>query len=174
MRVGRRRVLQSALGAGALALGLGAQWWWRTAAPENIAAQILASSFQDFSGRPQTLAAYRGQVLILNYWATWCPPCREELPLLNKVQQDYAANGVQVVGIAIDRIDNIRQFTKTMALNYPQLIGGIDTVEQSRLAGNQAGALPFTLFFNRQGQIAHRVQGAVTAANLNAEIVRLL
>lgn len=140
----------------------------------DVAATILDSRLTDLEGSPQSLARFRGKVLIVNYWATWCEPCREEIPLFVRLQRELGAKGVQFAGIAIDQPEKVRDFAKEFQVNYPMLIAGIDAVELSRKAGNKAGVLPYTLVFNRSGAIAASLVGGITEARMREQLRPLL
>lgn len=141
---------------------------------DDVAAAILGSTLQSLDGAPQTLAGLRGRILVINYWATWCAPCREEIPLFVRLQQEYAAKNVQFVGIAVDQADKVRSFAKEFNINYPLLIAGLDAVELSRKAGNKAGVLPYTLILDRSGKIAAGLVGGISEARMRAQLTPLL
>jgi thiol-disulfide isomerase/thioredoxin len=129
---------------------------------------ILAAAFPDLNGQRQALSQWRGKVLVLNFWATWCPPCREEIPGFMKLQRELADNGVQVVGIAIDRGDNVNDFAREFGINYPLLLGEDTAFElQSRL-GNRSGELPFTVVIDANGRPLSRHLGALSTDQLRA------
>lgn len=98
-----------------------------------------------------------GKVVVLNFWATWCPPCRAETPAFVELQEKYAAAGVQFVGVAIDEKSKVQDFIDTYGVNYPILVGDQQAVEIAKGYGNRFGALPYTVIINRQGDI-HFVQ----------------
>lgn len=118
--------------------------------------------FPDLSGRQHGVAEWRGKVLVLNFWATWCPPCREEIPELIALQKQYAEKGLQVVGIAIEELDPVREFVDFVDMNYPVLIAGDAGLALTRQLGNVLGAVPYTLVVDRQGRIVYGQPGQVT------------
>ena len=140
----------------------------------DAAAAILGSTLQSLDGVPQTLAGLRGKILVINYWATWCAPCREEIPLFVRLQQEYETKGVQFVGIAVDQADKVREFAQEFNINYPLLIAGLDAVELSRKAGNKAGVLPYTLVLDRTGKMAASLVGGLSEARMRAQLAPLL
>ena len=140
----------------------------------DVAEAILASRFTGLDGTPQSLAVFRGNVLVVNYWATWCAPCREEIPMFVRLQREYAAKGLQFVGIAVDQVDKVREFAKEFVINYPLLIAGLEAVELSRRAGNKAGVLPYTLVMDRQGRIAASLVGGITEERMRSTLLPLL
>jgi len=113
-------------------------------------------------------------VLVVNFWATWCAPCREEMPEFVRAQSEYGARGLQFVGIAVDQADKVEQFSKEFGLNYPSLIGGYGAVELSKTLGNRLAALPFTIVVDRQGRIAHTQLGPLKPDKLRAIVDKLL
>ncbi|KPJ87757.1 MAG: hypothetical protein AMJ53_17640, partial [Gammaproteobacteria bacterium SG8_11] len=96
---------------------------------------------------------------VLNFWATWCPPCRKETPMFVELQEQWGAQGLQFVGVAIDEINKVKEFMDTYGVNYPMLIGVDDAIEISKAYGNRFGALPYTVIIDRNGDIAHVQRG---------------
>jgi thiol-disulfide isomerase/thioredoxin len=137
-------------------------------------APLLAVSLPDATGREQPLAQWKGKVLVVNFWATWCAPCREEMPEFVRVQREFADKGVQFVGIAADSADKVSQFAQEVALNYPALIGGYGALDLSRTLGNNLMALPFTVVVDRSGRIVHTQLGPLREAKLRSLINGLL
>lgn len=147
----------------------------QSAAPKvNPADVLLELSLPDLENKPQRLNQWRGKVMVVNLWATWCAPCREEIPMFIKMQQKYRAQGLQFIGISIDQTDKTSEFSRNFEINYPSLIGTIDTVEISHQAGNTRRVLPFTIIFDRKGQIAATELGGLTQEKLEAIVNPLL
>ena len=150
---------------------------WRTA-PQHEAANAVAalnsSALADLDGKPQSVAQWRGKVLVVNFWATWCAPCREEIPLLMKLQKKYESRGLQLVGIAVDQPEKVRAYAAELGMNFPILMGGIEAMDLARALGNRAGVLPFTLVLDREGAIALRQVGIVKEAPMEALLSSLL
>ena len=113
-------------------------------------------------------------MLVVNFWATWCAPCREEMPDLVRAQKEYGAKGLQIVGIAADDAGKVQQFAKEIDLNYPALIGGYAAIDLSKDLGNNLVALPFTLILDRQGKVAYTHLGPVKPDKLRDVITGLL
>ena len=167
----RNRVLIGAAAILALAAGIGFALFDR--APADATA-LLAMSLPDSSGRPQPLAQWQGKVLVVNFWATWCAPCRDEMPDLVRAQKEYGPKGLQIVGIAADDAGKVQQFAKEIELNYPALIGGYAAIDLSKDLGNNLVALPFTLVLDRHGKVAYTHLGPVKPDKLRDVITGLL
>jgi thiol-disulfide isomerase/thioredoxin len=174
---------RSWIGAGLIAAGLLALiagLLWRQAADGDTraarldGATLLALSLPDVQGKDQPIAQWKGKVLVVNFWATWCEPCREEMPRFIKMQEELGANGLQFVGIAIDQPDKVRRFATEIQLNYPALIGGYGAIELSKSFGNQFGALPFTVVMDRAGRIVHTQLGPLKDVQLRSIISQLI
>jgi thiol-disulfide isomerase/thioredoxin len=117
---------------------------------------------------------WAGKVLVLNFWATWCPPCRRELPLFDEIQRTHRDGALQVVGIAIDDKEDVQAFLKEHPVSFPILIGGMDAIEMSRQLGNQMQGLPFTAIFDGQGKEAYTQAGEMTRNVLSEHVEPLL
>lgn len=128
----------------------------------------------DTQGRSHALAQWRGKVLVLNFWATWCPPCREEMPVFSRAQTSFGPKGVQVVGLSIDTPGNVARFEAESPLSYPLLIGGVDLLDLSAAWGNAAQAMPFTAFFGRDGHLAAVHLGPLSEQALEQQLTTLL
>jgi len=140
----------------------------------NSAAPLLGISLPDTKGHEQPLAQWKGKVLVVNFWATWCVPCREEMPEFVRAQKEFGNQGLQFVGIAIDQPDKIDAFAAELGLNYPALVGGYGAIELSKVMGNRLGALPFTVIVNRAGTVAHTQLGPLKETQLQAILHQLL
>lgn len=140
----------------------------------SAAGGLMTARLPDIDGRPQALEQWRGKVLVVNFWATWCAPCRQEIPAFIRVQEKWAARGLQIVGIAIDEKDKVRPYTAELKITYPILLGGLDGIELARQAGNRLGGLPFTVVFDRQGGAVHSQLGAINQEKLEALLEPLL
>jgi thiol-disulfide isomerase/thioredoxin len=145
-----------------------------SAAVESAAQTLMSASLADLNGKPQMLSGWRGKTLVVNFWSTWCGPCREEIPALIKAQTKYSPKGVQLVGIGIDDVAKIKKFVAEMNMDYVLLIGGMDTLEITKGLGNSAIVLPFTVVLDRSGKVAYTHAGALTDADLDRILMQLL
>jgi peroxiredoxin len=159
--------------AATLALATGLFVGLRKDAPQD-ASTLLAISLPDTTGQPQSLGQWRGKVVVVNFWATWCAPCREEMPQFVRAQNELGSKGLQFVGIAVDQADKVDEFAKELNLNYPVLIGGYGAIEMSKTFGNRLTALPFTIIVDRQGHVAHTQLGPLKPDQLRSIIGKLL
>jgi len=136
--------------------------------PEVDAAQLAATlpGFQlaDRAGQLKSLQDWPNQALIVNFWATWCAPCRREIPLLQQLQRDHGAEGFQVIGIAVDFRDKVLAYADEMKIEYPLLIGEQEALDAAAAFGVEAVGFPFTVFSDRQGRIVTAHMGELTAA----------
>lgn len=177
MTPARRAILFAAIGGAAAAAGYGFHRWRGTPvalSSTDPMAAILASRLATLDGKEQSPGDFFGRVLVINYWATWCGPCREEIPVFVRLQSEYGDKGLQFVGIAIDQVDKVRSFAAEFRINYPLLLGGMEAIELSRRAGNKAGVLPYTLVVNRSGGLVTGLAGGISDASLRARLVPLL
>lgn len=162
---------------GAVAIGAGVYSWLANDGPPDVAESpvrlLLGQQFPDARGTPTDLNAYRGQVLVVNFWATWCAPCIEEMPELSELQSELAEQDVQFLGLAVDNPANVRKFANgPVQVIYPLLVLDAAGIELGRRFGNEAGALPFTVVIDRQGNIADRTLGRVDIGRLKRVIMR--
>src|SRR5215510_12563701 len=158
----RRWLAMATVGAVAAAAGYGFNSWNERDSDDqsNPAAvrALMAASLQDLDGANKALDDWKGKVLVVNFWATWCAPCRQEIPEFVKLQGELGTRGLQFVGIAIDQPRQVGEFVREFHINYPVLIGGMNTLELMRESGNRSGVLPFTLILDRGGKVvrSHR------------------
>ncbi|MEY2620080.1 MAG: hypothetical protein RL522_3082 [Pseudomonadota bacterium] len=166
---GRRAWLVAGVGVAAAAAGAGlAGWRLRPAGPSGGPADALwALTLETPSGAELVLASLRGAPLLVNFWATWCPPCVEEMPLLDRFFRENSASGWKVAGLAIDQPSSVRQFLARTPVGFPVGMAGLQGTELGRSLGNQTGGLPFTVVIGRDGTIRERKMGQVTPADLD-------
>lgn len=156
------------LGAGVLAagLGVGLQVWRQPAGPPDAVEGLWASSFDTPAGGRLVMQGLRGRPVLLNFWATWCPPCVEELPLLDHFARLQPAGGLQVVGLAVDQPTAVRQFLVRAPVGFPMGLAAGEGMNLGRRLGNSTGGLPFTLVLNRMGEVVDRKMGALSSGDL--------
>jgi thiol-disulfide isomerase/thioredoxin len=118
-----------------------------------IPARLPDFSLDDLTGKPTSIAAWRGKSLVINFWATWCAPCRREIPLLKTLAADWAGRDLTVIGIAVDHADKVREFAGQFKIDYPVLIGEQDALEVAAKFGMQTPGFPFTVFTDRRGEV---------------------
>jgi thiol-disulfide isomerase/thioredoxin len=131
-------------------------------------------SLPDLDARLHRSGEWLGKVLVLNFWATWCPPCRKEMPVFITLQNEFGDKGLQFVGIAIDEKSKVREFVDFLGVNYLILLGENDAVQLSRDLGNRFRGLPFTVIFDRTGRVSHIQAGELQRSALEAQIKPLL
>ncbi|MEP7296770.1 MAG: TlpA disulfide reductase family protein [Burkholderiales bacterium] len=154
----------TAVAAGAAGAGVS---WWRAGSPaRDGGAEIWSLQFDRPDGTRLVLADFRGKPLLVNFWATWCPPCIRELPLIDRFLSDQQARGWQVVGIAVDQLDPVRKFLEQRPVGFGVGLAGIEGVELSRRMGNAGGALPFSVVFDRRGDVVQRKLGVILPEDL--------
>ncbi|QNP47754.1 TlpA disulfide reductase family protein [Diaphorobacter aerolatus] len=160
----RRRWLLAGAGVAAAAAGAGFAWWRFEphAVSDGVEASFWNASMETLDGSTLTMRKFHGRPLLLNFWATWCPPCVEELPLLNGFYNKYAGKGFQVLGLAIDKPDAVRKFLERTPLDFPIALAGLTGTDLGRALGNELGGLPFSVLFGKEGNILKRKMGQLT------------
>lgn len=131
-------------------------------------------SLPDVDGRTRHVSEWQGKVLVINFWATWCPPCLEEIPMFNALQDELGGRGLQFLGVAIDDVENVRAFAEEHAMRYPTLHGQLDAIDIGKRYGNALGALPYTIVVDRDGAIAHTHAGPLDRATTTTLVEALL
>lgn len=135
---------------------------------------VWAAALPDLSGQTQSLAQWRGKVIVLNFWAPWCPPCRHEIPGFIRLQERFGTQGLQFVGVALDSVEAVREYVRQAGINYPILLGDYEGAFLGQAAGNPQGGLPYTLVLGRNGQPVASLLGAVSERRLEAIVRPLL
>ena len=177
----RRAALVAVVLAAALA-GAAGYWWFAThdsaevpaisevaapavpAAPTQLADTVPTFQLADRAGDLRSLQDWAGKALIVNFWATWCAPCRREIPLLQQIARERAADGFEVIGIAVDFRDKVLAYADEMQIGYPILIGEQDALDAAAAFGVEAIGFPFTIFSDRQGRIVYAQMGELHEA----------
>ena len=165
-----RRMLVAGVAAAAAAAGAGFAWWRKRpdAGDDGAAQHLWTLSFQTPQGASLALAGLKGRPLLLNFWATWCPPCVEEMPLLEAFYRQNAAKGWQVLGLAVDQPSAVRNWLQRVPVTFPIGLAGLEGTELAKSLGNQVGGLPFSVVFGPDGQVRERRIGRVSDADLKA------
>ncbi len=136
---------------------------------------VLASaSFSDMQGRQQALKQWQGKIIVLNFWATWCPPCREEMPELSAMQAQYSNKNLVIVGLSTDDLDKTKAFIKTSPVSYPILAGDMEAMNFAESLGNDRGILPYTVIIDANGNVVERFFGRINQQLLEKTITPLL
>ena len=166
------------IAVGFLALGAGAFLWWATqprvvqvppvGAVTIAPSALYAIAFTDADGRSQSLGRFQGRILVLNFWATWCGPCREEMPLFTRLQSKWAERGVQFVGLSAEEPGPVARFGRELGVNYPLWTGGEMVADLARRLGNSSGVLPYSVVFGPGGEVLDRKVGPYREYELDA------
>jgi thiol-disulfide isomerase/thioredoxin len=167
----RRAWLYGGVAAMAAIAGFGGALWHRrggAAGGQQLDAAFWAQRFDRPEGGELVFENLRGKPLLLNFWATWCPPCVEEMPMLDAFFRENGNNGWQVVGLAIDQPSAVRKFLSKTPVTYPIGLAGLQGTELVKNLGNTAGGLPFTLVVDAGGAISARKMGKLEPGDLQA------
>jgi len=148
-----------------------------------IPARLPAFSLSDLKGQPTPVMRWSGKSLVINFWATWCAPCRREIPLLQTLASEWAGRDVTVIGIAVDYRDKVQDFAREFKIDYPLLIGEQDALDVAAKFGMESPAFPFTVFTDRRGEVValfvgelHRPQADLILSvvqTLNQDLIQL-
>ncbi len=166
--------------AGSAVLGNALWRWYESTTPPAVAAKAAENAMRpaftlpDLAGRIHNVSEWNGKVLVVNFWATWCPPCRREIPDFMELQQTYANRGVQFVGIAIDNAAKVQDYADTLGIEYPILVGEEQAIKVAKQYGNRFGALPYTAIVDRNGRIINTYRGEVSREDAENDIKALL
>ena len=124
-----------------------------TAVPAGPVESLPDFSLADLNGGMRSIRSWPDDALVINFWATWCAPCLREIPLLKEFQENHADRPVQVIGIAVDRLEPVQEFAREMEFNYPIMVGESDGINAAAAFGVDFFALPFTVFTDTEGSI---------------------
>ena len=128
---------------------------------DQILVDVQRIKFDNLYGQTQSLADRAGSYRVVNFWATWCPPCLEEIPLFVELQKEYGAKNFTFIGVAVDDDERVRRFVIDNEVNYPMLIGSTGALQISELLGNVRSGLPFTVFLSPDGDLLGTESGVV-------------
>lgn len=151
---------------------------WLISAPQSLTTKSVLKplpeiSLPDATGKQRSLNEWQGKVLVLNFWATWCPPCLKEMPVFQAIQNEYSKQGLQVIGVAIDEANPVNAFIAQKQIAYPILLAQDEGAKIAHSLGNVFNTVPFTVVVNRQGQIVTSHMGELDRDEL-LEIVKPL
>jgi thiol-disulfide isomerase/thioredoxin len=141
--------------------------------PHTAATNLYAQSLNDLSGKPQALGQWKGKPLLVNFWASWCAPCVQEMPELSELAAKDGGKRFNVIGIGIDSPANLVEFTKKTKVSYPLYVGGMSGTDLSRELGNANGGLPFTVLIGADGQVRKTYLGRLKFDQLRADLAKL-
>lgn len=139
-------------------------------AAQTGADALLALTLTDLQGKPQPFAQWQGKVRVINYWATWCPPCVEEMPMFSRLQERFAAQGVQFIGIGMDEIEKMQAFVQKSPVAYPLLVG---VTSRSDNPGLMVRGMPYTVILDRAGKVAFSLYGGIKESELEPVLRQL-
>jgi peroxiredoxin len=139
-----------------------------------IGTQRPSFELKDIEGDIRKMSEWDGKVLLVNFWATWCPPCKKEIPAFMELQEEYSSKGFQVIGLAIDDEESVKDYADTMGMNYPIMAAELTAMEIARLYGNRVNALPFSAFVGRDGKISLTKPGEISKEDAEEIINKLL
>lgn len=168
--------------AGIAGFYLGGLWQPANDEPQTVDKRELARvgdfrpafSHGTTTGSIDNIDNYNGKVVLLNFWATWCEPCRVEMPMLQALQHEYGPRGFQVIGIAMDDVARVRDFVTEMDIQYPNLVGAGDVMMTGLSYGNSSGTLPYSVLIDRDGTIRWREHGEIKMETFSSRLEKIL
>ena len=158
-------------------IGFGFRFYFQDAHSEHggnqATAPLFAATFPNEKGQPQKLKQYAGKIVVLNFWATWCEPCREEMPELSNLHESYQDKNVVVLGVAVDDVAAINEFSKETKVSYPLFAADLQGMELATGLGNNKSALPYTVIIKADGSVAKTYFGRITKPLLEEALIKL-
>jgi thiol-disulfide isomerase/thioredoxin len=130
-------------------------------ASQGAVAQLWAAPVTNADGKPQSLALLKGHPVVVNFWASWCGPCVEEMPSLAQLHREYAKKGIEFVGLGVDSDKNVKAFLQKVPVDYPVYVIGFGGADLARAFGNNAGGLPFTVVIDAKGNVRSTKLGQI-------------
>ncbi len=166
---------------GAIAIAAGTAMWLGSRPPAGprvdpaaiSPAALFAATFSDTHGGPVSLGRFQGKILVVNFWATWCAPCREEMPAFNRLHARWAGRGVQFIGLSNEGPEPVVRFGRDLGIGYPLWVGGDAIGELARRLGNHLGVLPFTVLIDPHGNILERKVGPYSEQDLERRLMEM-
>ncbi len=168
MNANRRAAMYAGVAALAALAGAGVAWQRQSLiemSPEALAA-LWSAEFDTPGGESLAMTTFQGRPLVINFWATWCTPCVEEMPLIDAFFRENESKGWQVLGLAIDQPSRVRQFLSQFPVSYKIGLAGLNGTDLAKKLGNDVGGLPFTIVLNANGQLKQRKLGKLTADDI--------
>ena len=169
-------LMLSIIGLASLLIGIGASFLKNkedtSSLPQGVYQEFLAADWNDPQGQSIDTNYWKNKTIVINFWASWCPPCVEEMPLLAKLSQDSDPQKVVFIGIGIDSPSNIREFLAKTSVPYPIVVGGISGSEWGKRLGNAQGALPYTIIIDSKGNKVFSKLGKITEDDVNNSILK--
>ena len=171
---------------GIAALAISAGFYFRTQLQEGVqnemaseakklsAESLFSASLPDVQGQNQAISQWQGKVMVVNFWATWCTPCQEEIPEFIESQNKFHDQGLVYLGIALDQANKVKMFSEEFGINYPILVGGLNAWSLAEATGNRMSVLPYTVVINRSGAIVETYVGRVNLKKLEKLVIPLL
>ena len=169
LHVNRRSILYAGVAAVAAAIGAGVAWQRQVGGKlsAEALARLWASEFETPSGETLSMKVFQGRPVVINFWATWCTPCIEEMPLIDTFFRQNESKGWQVVGLAIDQPSRVRQFLNQFPVDYAIGLAGLNGTELGKILGNDVGGLPFTVVLNAKSDLVQRRLGKLSAQDID-------
>lgn len=133
---------------------------------QSAVEQLWTTGVLSVDGKPQSLILLKGHPVVVNFWASWCGPCVEEMPALSQIQRDYQKKGIQFVGLGVDSAKNVQAFLQKVKVAYPVYVTGFGGADLARAFGNNAGGLPFTVVIDAAGNVRSTKLGQIDPAAL--------
>ncbi|SIT42084.1 Thiol-disulfide isomerase-like thioredoxin [Paraburkholderia piptadeniae] len=127
----------------------------------NAVNQLWSANVTNADGKPQSLAGFKGRPVVVNFWASWCGPCVEEMPSLSRLHKEYAKKGVEFVGLGVDSDKNVKAFLQKVPVDYPIFVAGFGGADLARAFGNNAGGLPYTVVIDAKGVVRSTKLGQI-------------
>ena len=161
----------------AASIGFGFRFYFQDAHGEHggnqATASLFAASFPDEKGQIQYLKQYAGKTVVLNFWATWCEPCREEMPELSQLHEAYKDKNLVVLGVAVDDVAAIKEFSKETKVSYPLFAAEVQGMDLAAGLGNDKSALPYTVIIKADGSVVKTYFGRISKPLLEETLIKL-
>jgi thiol-disulfide isomerase/thioredoxin len=166
-------IIPIALLFAAIGVYFGLKYTRSTPAIDQAVLTLLSQTLPNVKGKPQLLSQWKGHPMLINFWATWCGPCVQEMPELSALQTELAPRRVQIIGIGIDSPSNIAEFSQKYEITYPLYVAGMGGTELSRQFGNKTGSLPYTVLVNANGQVQKTYLGRLKLDELRRDLDKI-